>query len=105
MNFLKRRMHISRVSRIIPLNNIEEVETVFGKQFIVKTKPCKVCQTVQPIDNFYAKAKNERKGKTAEELDVKDMEWMCISCCDDRKPRQKKENRNRETFVKFFSHG
>ena len=59
MNFLKRRMHISRVSRIIPLNNIEEVETVFGKQFIVKTKPCKVCQTVQPIDNFYAKGNGE----------------------------------------------
>lgn len=101
-SLFRRKRHIPRVSRILPLNAVEEVNTVFGPQEVVLTKGCNVCKTVQPLGNFYAKAINSRAGKTAEELTAKDMEWMCIRCWDDRKPRQKKERKHRCTVVEYF---
>ncbi len=105
MNLFKRKKHIPRVCRILPINSVEEVNTIFGVEEVILTKGCKVCQTVQPIGNFYAKAINSRKGKTAEELTAKDMEWMCITCWDDRKLKQKKERKNRKTIVEFYTNG
>jgi hypothetical protein len=100
-----RKKHIPRVSRIIPLNSVEEVNTIYGLKEVVLTKGCAVCQTIQPLGNFYAKAKNSRKNKTAEELTAKDMEWMCIVCWDDRKPKQRKEKKHKTTVVEFFKRG
>lgn len=101
-NLFRRKRHISRVSRILPINCKETINTVFGEREIILTKGCAVCQTVQPIGNFYAKAMKSRKGKTAEELTAKDMEWMCISCWDERKPRQRKEKKTRSVVIDFF---
>lgn len=98
----ERNKHVPRVCRDIPLVSIKEVNTLFGAEQIILTKHCPLCKTIQPIGNFYAKAKRKRRGKTPDVLTGNDMERVCIYCWDNRKRNVRKEKKTTTTVIEFY---
>lgn len=78
----KRTDHISRVYRKVSTDPKPLINTINGPAYIMISKHCQSCKTMQPLNNFYFISESKMKKYGYDENDAKSRENICITCWD-----------------------